>query len=486
MIRTLLAWVILAAAPGFTQDPGIPIPSDHWWSRAVDVRKGMVDYYETYIVIENGVEVNKRVLRTSMPLPAGYREGDFAAALSVPAEGHTLATGPSEDGGVATWEQYHVYNAYGIRRVRQKLLLIEPAPKPAPKPEPQLEEITDPMLELLPEPKAESVRGAGRGRSKLLPPSRLGRAPVVGEEFTQPKKAEPAAVGPETLLRHVPPAASSVNWAKGSEPLSTHRRAQFVEALTTLGSEAGRWQFDLSKRFLTCTEGKCLIRQNGDELVELPFQVGLGRIWLLRLETERLVYDLKQGKLTDNEEKTQLLQVLRRLESLDAQLKAFQAENPGAYVEQIGRDADTLRELVQDWAPSLTPERKQWMLRWQMLAKDAQVLSERASGLKTRVPQLAGLLEKTARQLNGILKGISDKPWEGSDEAQYEAARRIYFEATADLREKYREVARVADSLRSEPQDYVDLLVVMGAAENTGVYSWTIMDELSQPEENKE
>jgi hypothetical protein len=449
VIRTLLAWVILAATPGFTQDPGIYLPADHWWSRSVDMRKGVVVYYETYIVIENGVEVNKRLLRASMPLPAGYRAGDLAAALSRPVEGHTLVAASSEDGGVATWEQSFVYDSYGIRRLRQKLLLIEP-------------------------------------RSKLLPPSRLGRAPVVGEEFTQPKKAEPAVAGPEALLRHIPKAVMSVNWAKGSEPVSAHRRAQFVDALTTLGSEAGRWQFDLSKRFLTCTDGKCLIRQNGDELIELPFQVGLGRIWLLRLEAERLVYDLKQGKLTDNQEKTQLLQVLRRLESLDAQLKAFQADRPGAYVAQLDRDADTLRELVHDWAPIVSPKRKQWMLRWQMLAKDAQVLGERAAGLKDRVPQLSALLGKTARQLEGVLKTLPERPWEGSDEEQYDAARRIYFEATADLRDKYREVARVADSLRSEPQDYIDLLVVMGAAENTGVYCWTIMDELSQPEVNKE
>lgn len=441
----------------------------HWYSRVVNLEKNRIEVYDTFFRIENGQQVAFRSSLKTEPLPKNYKPGDVHKSL-VANKGHWVTT-TTENGIRKSFDAYYEIDSYGLRHLRERIVLTEP-----------VEEVE----------KVEAEKP--KDKRKLVHPSELGQPPIVGEgsedtDIIAKKPSErlkPTSSGPEKLLRILPEAVLSVDWSKYSDKVSREDRAELIRLLEATKAESSRWQFDLSKRFLTCADGKCLVRDRGKGAIEVPFQVGLGRIWLLSIEAERLAYDLKEQNLRPEDEFGQTLQLLRRMKSMEAHLKYLARDSLSNYADKLGGHQKSLEKMTDDWSAFKHSEGKQWVLRWQLLAKDIQVFIERAAKLETKLPDSkARMVRQTSDELKKLLAEMGKRPWEASSEDQYEKAKEIYFEATAAFRKEYISLARWADTLRIEPESYIDMLVMLGAAENTAVYSWIIMEELVEESKDK-
>lgn len=458
----------------------------HWYSRTVDAKRGVVVYHDTYMAVEaNGEVRNHYIVVKESKIPKDYKPGDFEAKLPALPGGSWFSYSES-DGVRSVFENYYVYDAYGLRMTRSRFLLQEPMKMPEPK-------VTEAPKETETAPAVAAPTDRKAKKGKRLSPSLLGAAPLVGEAKSDlledplagSEKAELRAKetsdGPEPLVSEIPHMATSLEWNQDAPELSAKSRASVMRLLRATGPELSRWQFDLSKRFLTCTEGKCLVRDRGKGKIEVPFQVGLGRIWALSLELDRLAYAMEGQRLSEKEEREQILQLVQRLDSLQALLEFSRKESKSNYAERVDENLLTLKAGTRTWNIFTSQNEKTWALRWQVLARDAGAFVERADRLNAKLPSpLREITQEAAENLTLLLKEAGPQPWEKSDDAQYELAKTLYFDTTAPLRKAYRDFARHADTLRDEPQNYIDLLVLMGTAENLGVYGWTIMDELAE------
>jgi len=354
-------------------------------------------------------------------------------------------------------------------------------------------------LERTPRPRSESKATLNSEdiipkRPRLLPPSSIGIAPIVGEELSdlESKRSSLVKEGksvipvPEPLVEAQPSVASKQDWSERGAELFPQGRKEMVQLLGGVISNTGRWQIDLSKRFLNCNNGICIVRERGTEKIEIPFQVGLGRIWLLKIEAERLVFDLDKRRLKKPQEVSATLQLVRRMESLEALLEFSHTNSLDPYNENLNAGLDKAREITQGWNPFSTDNQKIEVLRWQLLAKDIRVFSERTLSLKKIMNAKTGiLLKETSAKLEALLKTMGDDPWSLEPVEQYEIARKLYVEALAPVRNQYSALAREADALRGQSTNSINLLMVLGAAENIAIYSWTIMDDLANRDQDK-
>ncbi len=475
--------IVKANPPRIKSTAELPrLPEGRWYSQIVDRARGVILHRETFMMIQpNGESSSHFLVTREQPLPEGYQPGDLEAALPKVETSHWYTYSETETER-RVWDTYYAFDSYGFRHTRTRFLLEEGIKKKAAEPAP---------IAVTP---VEKKKGKPVKRpSKLVPPSELGMAPLVGEskgdlaadKLTLPEtkiaEVTKKKTGPESLLIEVPEMATTIDWNKDLPEFSNRDRNAIIKLLRTTESDCSRWQFDLSKQFLTCTDGKCLVRDRGKGNVEVPFQVGLGRVWVLSLEAERLAYALEEGDLSAKEEREQILQVVRRLESLEALLEYSHGNSKSNYVEKIEESLAALKKGSRKWNSFSNQQEKATALRWQVLARDIQAFTERSAKLAPSVPKnLKQTVEATSLQLKDFMASAGSKPWQASHEAQYELARQLYFDTTAPLREVYRDLARHADTLRDTPEDYINLLVLLGTAENLAVYGWTIMEELAE------
>lgn len=428
----------------------------HWYSREVRQKEGEIVTYDTFHDLDQtGSIIARRSLVLTEPLAASYQPGDLFKALPLPRPGHWYYT-QADNGTMRVWDRTYILNSHGQREELSSFLLEEP-------------------------PLTEPERNTGPSKTLRLQPK--GTRPLVGEtleEETPKKTVDPLKnipVGPEVLVEEVPPALTSIDWSD-RQVLTTEEKSQLFELTRQVTSQSKRWQFDLSKRFLTCSEGKCLVQKHGQQVVEVPFQVGLGRVWLLSIEAERLAHDLESASLSSEAVATRGVQLVRRMESLQGHLALSVEGTKSSYGDKLQEQLAQLQKLSDRWNVYETSSRKRWVLRWQLVLQDQAAMQERVLRLEKAQVPVPDSLKKPSERLALLFSGDRQHPWELSREEQKELADAIALE-TSTIREDYKALTRLADTLRPTPKEYVDLLVVLGAAENLSVYAWTIFTELN-------
>ncbi|MBY0369970.1 hypothetical protein K2X33_04735 [bacterium] len=493
MKRLLFSLAVLICCGGTAE--GLPsLPRGQWYSRTVDTENKVVSHYATYALYFSNGESRlqmREVFREA--LPSGYQPGDLEKALPAPNDQISYESVLDPDFGGKLRDTYQVvssFDYYGVRTKRKRFILREPVSAPTAPKEEVLPPPVDTPLVSEDKPAAPAPSEKVSQPRRLVPPSELGQGPLVGESLARASEPKlPALVakpkGPSPLVEKRPEASDSVDWLENStEGFSQENQKTAGALLKAITVESSRWQFDLSQRFLTCNEGMCLIRESGKGVVEVPFQVGMGRVWLLNLEAGHLAHALENGTLTRTEAATHLLHLLRRLEAMEGHLEFSHEGSKSNYSSKLTQILQDLRGVTADWNASDLERGRDWVLRWQLLLLDTQVIEERSVRVEQQVGAASGQTLKALREsLRTITESVGEKPWEESAEFQYELAKKIYFEALPELRRSYKAFAREADRLRPTPGVYIDMLAVLGAAENLGVYSWKIMEELSQSEE---
>ncbi len=485
-----------------------PAPG-HWYGRIVKPKEKVIETYDIYHTRTNRKEYDAQlVLILTEPLPVNYQPGSLYASLPDPKSGHWRITdNVAKTGTTKVWDQTYILNSSGQKEEVSFFLLEEPTAPVLPKTEPRvdLEPLSTPAIPPPPFPaehthpmnseqiqkpsaKAQSSKIYSKPSNDTTGRFPRGSRPIVGESLdAEPSKPtlvdkiaeeEPNLVTPEPLISKTPLALKEIDWSN-EERISKKTETDAAQLAQHISSQSRRWQVDLSKRFLTCTDGKCLVRDQGTEHTEVPFQIGLGRIWLLSLESERLAYELENHRLSSAEVAARTVRLVRRLESLQGHLDLSSQETKSNYGTKLKEKLRDLKKLSEAWNAYETPERKRWVLRWQLAIEDVSAMQERVERLEKLPdfllpPSVTGAVERLSQSLSQRGK----YPWLLRKNEQRDLADEISVEVSK-LRDDYTQLALLADSLRSKPQEHVDMLVILGAIENLSVYSWTIYSELS-------
>jgi len=81
-----------------------------------------------------------------------------------------------------------------------------------------------------------------------------------------------------------------------------------------------QWQANMHGRFALCPVDKAEARSNGTlETLYIPWEVVSGRIWLVKVQLDNLIYSLRKNDHANEKWMATFVQWVRRLEALESQ-----------------------------------------------------------------------------------------------------------------------------------------------------------------------
>ena len=288
-------------------------------------------------------------------------------------------------------------------------------------------------------------------------------------------KASPTKPAPP-LTREVPAALERVPWVTDDKSMSTPEREQLNADVARLASKTTSWQNDFLDRFSNCEAGFCLAKKNGTfEKLPMPFQIPMGQVRLLKLETEHLAYRLREEATPSPRTMALVLRVVRRTEALRPLLEATAVVKERPYVEGIEEALASLQSLSKNWNYFSTAESKGWVLRWQLLALDVQVWRENLDFLsRTAEGDTAEHLKRAAREIESAHRKMGEAPWELPMDEQHALAKQIY-DAVTQLYHDYPTLSRKTDGTSREADAYLGMIAFLGANENVRYLAYNVV-----------
>lgn len=359
-----------------------------------------------------------------------------------------------------------------------------PAPTPAPTPvkvaEPlkaSAQPIDDDAQKPASKEHTEDEAGSQLAGRLAIVPKRPIEKEFIPEKFSE--KGPERIVRPKNLISSLPAAMESVAWfGKKSKPVPAEN---ILPQLENLRESVLAWQSDMHGRFGLCPVDKAEAEANGTlEKIYVPYQVASGRIYLVRAEVDLLIHQIQTGTSTELWSSA-LLQLLRRLDALESQLRLLTDEKEKPYSESILGSIRELAAWTDSWNPATDESDRRWVLRWQNIAEDLQIAHERREDVRAHLPnKFHEHFNRRMSDLDDISKKLGKSPWKKSLADQERVARRIYV-ATNELSRYYETLSDTADS-GMKPSEYLKILGYMGATEDLRVFSLTILQSVTEQE----
>lgn len=297
---------------------------------------------------------------------------------------------------------------------------------------------------------------------------------------TVEKAAAPLRV-PEILLKQSPSSIRALDWLGDSEQLGDSEATDLLALLLETREGVLEWQANMHGRFALCPVDKAEARDNGTlETLYIPWEVVSGRIWLVKVQLDNLIYGLRKNDHANERWMATFVQLIRRLEALESQLQAIAEESQRAYHKTITSTLSAMKKYANRYNAVESEKRKTWVLRWQVIAESLQVIRERSSVFqKAFSSKKQKEWNDAIEALNAAASGIVDEgPWTTPLSQQEELSRAIY-KASNRLAKLYPEAAEWVDA-GLKPDPHIDAIAVLGANEDVRIFTFTQLQLLSE------
>ncbi len=299
--------------------------------------------------------------------------------------------------------------------------------------------------------------------------------PVVAE-----KSAAPLRV-PERLLKELPSSVVALDWLGDNEQLGDSDAADLLALLLEMREGVLEWQANMHGRFALCPVDKAEARDNGTlETLYIPYEVVKGRIWLVKVQLDNLIYGLRKNEHANEKWMATFVQLVRRLEALESQLQAIAEESKRMYHKTITDGLSAIKKYAIRFNAVESEKRKTWVLRWQVIAESLQVIRERSPVFRTAfTTKKQKEWDDAIAELSEAASAITDEgPWTTPLSKQESLSRQIY-KASNRLAKYYTEAAEWVDA-GLKPDPHIDAIAVLGANEDVRIFTFTQLQLLSE------
>jgi|GEM_PF-6295361 len=340
------------------------------------------------------------------------------------------------------------------------------------------------------DPKTADPKTSKSSKPEFHFPSRSIAREEIPSEFpdsgpTAPEKSADSAASPlrvpEILLKQVPLSVGALEWLGDNEEISESEAAELLEDLLRMREGVLEWQANMHGRFALCPVDKAEARDNGTlETLYIPYEVVKGRIWLVKVQLDNLIYGLRMGNYANEKWMATFVQLVRRVEALESQLEAIAEESKRTYHLTINDTLSAIKKYAVRFNALESEKRKTWVLRWQVIAESLQVIRERspvfhAAFSKKKQKEWDGVIE----DLDHVASKIVDEgPWTTPLSTQESLSREIY-KASNRLAKLYTEAAEWVDA-GLKPVPHIDAIAVLGANEDVRIFTFTQLKLLSE------
>jgi len=376
---------------------------------------------------------------------------------------------------------YDTWDGYRRTWIRHTVTLRrDPLPKPAPPPAAVVTRpapaapVPTPIVKELPKEETKLPE------KKLPLPVRTFKddvaPPLIDLEPDETVLPKAFSVPAPPLTKIAPPSLEKVTWVTEGKQLSEAEHDELVNGVRDLSKSTTAWQNDFLDRFSNCATGFCMAKKNGTfEKLPMPFQIPMGQVRLLKLETEYLAYLLKQEEKPSPKTMAQALRVVRRAEALRPLLESTAVVKARPYVTGMEDSLKVLQNVSKNWNYFSTSESKGWVLRWQLLAIDMEVWQENLEYMSRTIKgEARDRLDKVASEIGKAAKQIGAAPWELPMNEQSQIARNIYRQVSL-LYHDYPELSAKSEKSSREADSYLGIIAFLGANENVRYLAYNVV-----------
>lgn len=332
----------------------------------------------------------------------------------------------------------------------------------------------------------EAKKAAKPSKVEVHVPSRTIDREEIPSEFPEagPEMVEKAAAPlrvPESLLKQLPASVRALDWFGDSEKLGDSEASDLLAILLETREGVLEWQANMHGRFALCPVDKAEARDNGTlETLYIPWEVVSGRIWLVKVQLDNLIYGLRKNEYANQMWMSSFVQLVRRLEALESQLQAIAEESQRAYHKTITGALASMKKYAIRYNAVESEKRKTWVLRWQLIAESLQVIRERSAVFQK------AFSSKKQKEWNEAIDGLNaaaskitdDGPWT-IPLAQQEILSREIYKASNRLAKLYPDAAEWVDA-GLKPDPHIDAIAVLGANEDVRIFTFTQLQLLSE------
>jgi len=260
--------------------------------------------------------------------------------------------------------------------------------------------------------------------------------------------------------------------SKNYEALTlTERRdlLKWAEASATLIAEV---QLDILDRFSLCSVDEANARAAGTlKTLSEPYQVGLGRVRILKLNLQVVIETLKDKKSDDEAIAQAIARYQFRLGETSGLMTDISRDSKVDFHFKFATEWQKLNGFREAWIPESSTEKSRRAILWRMIHGDIGIWVDHHKFVKGRVtPKRQALIEEAVPELLDLRASLGEAPWELSQKEQARIAQRLN-RLVNRVSWEYKSIAGNAEECLGKHQEFTEFVLFLGANQDLLVYS---------------